>query len=329
MVQDLTEAIKACDNAVKILEEIRDKDLSAEQQISAGAFIQSANKRLQPHLENLKEKISKINKNAQSSHMSSLMDVLVEVASSGVNQELVEQIIAMIRDLQFNLKAQLEARQQADVEDAEASAALLGSYQQTINEQTALANTLQGQIEDLDAQIGTIETSIDNQKGLINKTDAQMIQEEQSYTETSVSYKSTMERIRIDIEVLGYAINCLIGEGEDEACKNFPGENEPDCSATFYYDAYYNGGSETHSGSGALNAKNAVSSFKIDGNCSINLYDTQDGSGESHAYGNDVNWLDSYNDRVESFKLVSNTPCTLTLYQHYSFEGSSEVFNGD
>merc|ERR1711976_216299 len=99
---------------------------------------------LQPHLENLKEKISKINKNAQSSHMSSLMDVLVEVASSGVNQELVEQIIAMIRDLQFNLKAQLEARQQADVEDAEASAALLGSYQQTIIEQTALANTLQG-----------------------------------------------------------------------------------------------------------------------------------------------------------------------------------------
>mmetsp|Transcript_34432 Transcript_34432/g.31125 ORF Transcript_34432/g.31125 Transcript_34432/m.31125 type:complete len:328 (+) Transcript_34432:676-1659(+) len=253
------------------------------------------------------------------------MEILVEVAESGVNLELVEKIIEMIRNLRFTLEAEIESSKTANIEDGKQSEALITAQTNIVTTQTDIINSLENQLEELGKELEILIGKIDTTDKKLTTKENDLIRIRLAWDTTSMNYHQVIDRIRKDIIVLEYVLRCLLSDDLEGEC-SFPDVNG--CSLTAFSAANYNDYEETlTSGDLPEPLNDNVSSFKLNGECSVNFYEDINAGGESRNYAGDQDWVGfEFFEIFSSFQLIPLKPCQLTLYQNPRSGGFSEAF---
>ena len=145
-ISDLTDAIAACEEALKLMAEVREKDLPA----TAAVFLQTSEQALKGHIIKINEKLSKL---TLKSSITPFLKALVEMTQEGINWQLIDKIISLIQDLENSLHEEVRISNEADASDAEYSAKLLDSLHNTITTERvsleqngALLETVKGKV---------------------------------------------------------------------------------------------------------------------------------------------------------------------------------------
>jgi hypothetical protein len=109
-VADLSEAIAACEEALKLLQEIKEKDLTK----TGLSLVQTASNKIKSQVSKITTKLTKINLNGS---IAPMVKMLVEIAQEGVNAELIDKIAQLIRELRDSLIQEREDVKGADAAD--------------------------------------------------------------------------------------------------------------------------------------------------------------------------------------------------------------------
>jgi hypothetical protein len=133
-VSDLSDAIAACDDALALMAEVREKDLPSQPAI----LLQTHEQKLKSHIQKISEKLQKMTFKGT---IGPFLQALVEMTQEGINWQLIDKIIDLIRDLKGSLQHEIEVADQEDSADAEYSQKYLESLHKTIGDEiTALQN---------------------------------------------------------------------------------------------------------------------------------------------------------------------------------------------
>jgi len=210
---DLSEAIGGCSDALKLLEQLRNKDIAAENQITAGAFVQFSST-LEKHLQQVSAKISNIQKIG--STVGSLVNVLMEVAAAGVNGETINKIEAMIGELRSELQNELAETEKAEADD-------LQYHTETINELNGIveAQTLisQNNEQKYHAQVKVtkeLSQTVKELEDTLASAQETLRTLQEGWAKKKAHYENLIELLRGDVEALNLAINFLKKQTLDE-----------------------------------------------------------------------------------------------------------------
>jgi DNA repair exonuclease SbcCD ATPase subunit len=199
-VEDLTEAIQACTDALALLHELDDKDLTAP------SFLQITEKKLRNHFMKVQEKLANMKlKNS----ITPLIKMLVEVAQQGVNSDMIQRIITLVEELRRSLEAELETAhsdertaQQLHETTLKTLGATIEAEESAILENTEAISKIVSWLDENGKTLEALEASrLANDKAL-----------EKLNIEWEAAFKAfgdSMARLRKDIEVLNNALNWL------------------------------------------------------------------------------------------------------------------------
>lgn len=212
-VEELNGAISACDDALALLEQIRNKDLAAEEQIVA----ETSFAQVKTQFKSSVHKIREILKNHKADGSTFVMlQTLLEIAEAGVNAEIIGQLEQMIRELKGTLAGEITSAQAQNEADASAHADEVDRLQGIIDAQQAEHDRLTGILPGQKDALAAIQQTLATLRETLGKTETSLENENASFAETEQKYNAAMERLRKDIEVLGLALDYLESENLEE-----------------------------------------------------------------------------------------------------------------
>jgi chromosome segregation ATPase len=185
-------AIDAAQDALRLLQEIDDQDL-------AGSFLEINQKKINKHFSNIHETLS--NLNVQSSVIT-MTKMLVEIASQGINHDLIAQIEDLINHLIDTLNDELDTAVQADNEDAAYSANAIATLQDTVDTETASANDDQAKLDSTNADIENFSTAIDNLSATLALNQDALAAFSENWKASAANYDSLIRRLQGDLQAL-------------------------------------------------------------------------------------------------------------------------------
>jgi chromosome segregation ATPase len=131
---DLSEAIAACNDAEALLEEIRAKDLAKSDQLN---LLQTSERKIQNHLKNIHEKLEKMQVKGT---IAPMIKMLVEVVQEGVNVEIIDQILNLLRELRASLIQEHKDTEDSDATDESYHTSTITALTHTVNTETDSVN---------------------------------------------------------------------------------------------------------------------------------------------------------------------------------------------
>jgi predicted HicB family RNase H-like nuclease len=142
-VDQLNAAIEAAEDALKLLKEIDNEDLE-------GSFLEISNKKIKKHFEAIHKSLSNLKLTGT---IGPICDMLVEIASAGINHELIAQIEDLINQLLESLSQEVDSAVEADNADEVYSRNAIKTSQDTIDSQTDAATGNQSQLSVVESNI--------------------------------------------------------------------------------------------------------------------------------------------------------------------------------
>jgi len=185
-------AIDAAQDALRLLQEIDDQDL-------AGSFLEINQKKINKHFNNIHETLGQLN---LKSSVITMTKMLVEIASQGINHDLIQQIEDLINHLIETLNDELDTAVQADNADAAYSAASIATNQDTIDTETSSANTNQDKLDLTNADIENFSTAIDNLSSTLALNQDALKTFAENWKATASNYDSLIKRLQGDIQAI-------------------------------------------------------------------------------------------------------------------------------
>lgn len=201
-VADLSEAIAACEEALKLLQEIKEKDLTE----TGLSLIQTASNKIKTHISKISKQLAKINLKGS---IAPMVKMLVEIAQEGVNAELIEKIAELIRQLRDSLVQERDDTQGADAADesyhTNTIATLNGQIEietQSLNNNSAALDIIYTAIDGLTKTLESLNAGLTNATNSYNALISEWASKE-------ANYNDVMERLRRDIQVLAQCLEYL------------------------------------------------------------------------------------------------------------------------
>jgi len=188
-------AIDAAQDALRLLQEIDDSDLE-------GSFLEINNKKIAKHFTNIHESLGNLN---IKSSVITMTKMLVEMASQGINHDLIQQIEDLINHLIDTLGDELDVAVQADNADAAYSANSVATLQDTIDSETASASANQDSLDQTNADIANFEAAIDNLSATLANNQQALSDFEDSWSSTAHGYDGLIKRLTGDLQAIAAA----------------------------------------------------------------------------------------------------------------------------
>jgi len=204
---DLSAAIDACNQAIELLHQVDAKDLNA-------ALIQVTTKSLRGQFEEIHSRLS--NMQLKSSVLP-LVKMLVEVASQGINAEMIEKLIHLIEDLRDSLSTELTNAGLADDADASYHTTAIATYESTITSETQSANENNDLLTTVKANIDAYTSELTSLGGLIAENQSNLDSLNADWATKSAAFNDSLDRIRGDIAAIDSACAYLRSHMDQDA----------------------------------------------------------------------------------------------------------------
>jgi len=131
--------------------------------------------------------------------------MLVEIASKGVNSDLIGQIEALINNLIDTLNDELDSAVQADNADAAYSANSIATLQDTIDTETTSANNNQDSLDQTNTDIANFTTAINNLSATLSLNQGALSDFAASWTAQAANFDALIARLQGDLQAIAAA----------------------------------------------------------------------------------------------------------------------------
>jgi len=202
-VQDLHDAINACDEATQLMREARQIDLPAS------SFLQTKETALKGHILKINEKLKRM---SLTGTVVPFLKALVEMTQDGINWQAIDQIIQLIDDLRESIRAELATSISEDNADASYSAQLLESLHNSIESSrssiqanSALLQSVRDNLVTLRQNLSDFQSSLQTNTNNLNALNS-------AWEATSSNFNAAIDRLQRDIQVLGDALAFLAAQ---------------------------------------------------------------------------------------------------------------------
>jgi len=188
-------AIDAAQDALRLLQEIDDQDLE-------GSFLEINQKKISKHFAAIHESLSQL---SFKSSVVTMTQMLVEIASQGVNHDLIAQIEDLINHLIDTLGDELDSYVQEDNADAAYSANALETLQDTIDTESASASNNQDTLDGVNDDISNYQDAISNLSDTLALNKDALSATVEDYKSRSANYDALIRRLQGDLQAIAAA----------------------------------------------------------------------------------------------------------------------------
>jgi chromosome segregation ATPase len=191
-IDQLNADVDAAQDALRLLQEIDTQDLS-------GSFLEINNKKIKSHFEALHKSLSSMKlKNS----FTPITKMLVEIASAGINHELIAQIEDLLNSLIDSLNQEVNEAVADDNNDDSYSRNTLSTLQDTIDVESASADANQAKLLEVEATITLLNDAGSRFASTLSDAQAALAAKNSEWDDASSLYDALIKRLQRDIAAL-------------------------------------------------------------------------------------------------------------------------------